>query len=172
MIDTLPLQRFKRRVETYQKRWLNEAQIQVLRALSLQLTALVRETYPKAIVTVLSTDREAGTAKAIIDIRDEDLWYKEFGTGYKGMGTYEWSYYPTMELTFFSRGATQHTSGWEYAYHPETQRLGGWWFTNPTTGKSEFTKGQVSQGGVGRALVTIKTQGIPNLAEFVRTNMR
>lgn len=171
-IDLTPLTRFQKRVEAYRGRRLDEAVIQSIRAVAMILTDYVKETYPDAIVTPLLIDRQSGMITAILDVRAEDLWFREFGTGFVGAATYDWSYHPENELTFFSRGEMQSTHGWEHAYHPETKRMGGWWYIDPTTGRRTFTEGQPAENGVARALLRIKFGGIPQLAEFIRMNLR
>ena len=172
MIDLTPLMRFKFQVERYQKRLVNEAAVQVVRAVSLILTDYVQETYPDAIVTPLSIDKQAGTVTAIIDVHATDLWFREFGTGFVGAATYDWSYHPETTLSFYSRGGPQSTVGWEHAYHPETKRMGGWWYIDPTTGRYTFTEGQPAENGVSRALLRIRFGGIPQLAEYISMNLR
>ena len=136
------------------------------------LNAWIQETYPDAVISVLSIDRQAGLITAVLDIHAEDLWFREFGTGFVGASTYEWAYHPENTLTFYSRGDMQSTQGWEHAYHPETKRMGGWWYLDPTTGKRTFTEGQPALNGVGRAILRLRFNGIPGLAEFIRMNLR
>lgn len=173
-MDLSPLTRFQKRIDDLKDKQLKLAAVRTARGVAMVIEEYVRETYPDATVTFISIDEKAETLALLIDIHAENLWFREFGTGYVGASSpgESWEYRPTIELSFFSRGQMQHTSGWEYAYHPETQRLGGWWYRDPETGRKTFTEGQVAESGVSKAIIRVKYHGIPSLAEYVRMNMR
>ena len=156
-MDLSGLTRFQKRVEKINNN-LQRLDLSALRMMMLTVQRYVRETYPNATVSLLSGNRTANTASAILDIHDYNLWFKEFGTGFEGMGTFpNWEYYPTETLTFYSRGAMQTTQGWVYAYHPDTRKQFGWYYNG------HFTTGQPAQAGVTNAIVTIKYRGIPHI---------
>lgn len=171
-MDLSPLNRFIGRVEKLQKDKVERAAIEMSRAVSLTISFYVKEYFPDASVTVFSVNQETNTISCIININAEDLWFREYGTGYKGMANSAWEYMPTVDLSFFSRGQTQHTKGWEYAYHPKTKEEGGWWFLDPNTGKYTFTEGEYGKHGVTNTILRIKYHGLPELAEFVRMYLR
>ncbi len=65
----------------------------------------------------------------VITFSSPGLWFKEYGTGYVGDGTFpDDSALPTERLEFVSYGQPQHTNGWEYHYHPFTKAHGYWMF--------------------------------------------
>lgn len=81
------------------------------------------------------------------------LWFREFGTGIVGKGTFpDNSKLPKTVLTFFGRfGQAWMTSGWQYEYHPLTQKY-HFWYT-PTGGRNY---GQVAQAGFYKTSLWIK----------------
>ncbi len=171
-MDLSPLKRFTKRVENLRSEKLERAVIEASRGFALTLQDYVRETYDDATVTLIGVNEKTSTITCLFDIHADDLWFREFGTGYVGLGSIHWEYTPSTELTFFSRGEMQHTSGWQYAYHPKTRELGGWWYLDPETGKPTFSQGQVAENGVQKAIARIKYSGIPNLAEWMRLYLR
>lgn len=161
-MDLKPLDKFIERINKISTNMQN-LDLSTLRMLMLSVQDEVRKTYPMATVTLVDGTRTKHTAKAIISVNDKDLWFKEFGTGAQGRTSfYNWQYTPTQTLTFFSRGQMQSTSGWEYEYHPETKKLGYWWYNGKPT------DGQIAQMGVTNAIVTLKMRGLPMIEVWMR----
>lgn len=170
-MDLSPLNRFTERVNKLRAGTLETVAIRATRAVALTIRDYVREIYDDANVSLIGANSQNGTVTAILAITAQDLWFREFGTGFVGAASPSWEYQPTMELTFFSRGGIQHTSGWEYAYHPLTKKMLGWWYTDET-GKSVFTAGQPAEHGVTSAIIRVKSYGVPGLADFIREYLR
>lgn len=163
-MDLTPFYRFQKRVIEFRAR-LPYAADTVMRAARDHIQYLVRQTegYEGAMVTIISQDRANNILTAVLDIRDSELWFKEFGTGYVGQSSaVHWEYLPTVDLSFFSRGEMQHTHGWEYAYHPDTKAKGYW------TYRGQNYYGEPALNGVSNAIIRIQYEGIPNLATWLR----
>lgn len=163
-MDLTPLTRFTKRVTELKAR-VPYAADTVLRAVRDHLQYLIQQTegYEDARVTVLSQDRQNYVLTAILDIHMNDLWFKEFGTGYVGQSSaVHWEYVPPIDLTFFSKGETHTVHAWEHAYHPETKALGYWIYD----GMKQY--GEPAMNGVSNAVIRIQYDGIPNLAEWLK----
>ncbi|MBO4733085.1 MAG: hypothetical protein J5662_01280 [Clostridia bacterium] len=161
-MDLTPLYRFTRRVTELKAR-VPYAADTVLRGVREHLQYLVQQTYGDAVITVISQDRANNVLTAVLDIHAQDLWYREFGTGYVGQSSaVHWEYLPTVDLSFFSRGEMQHTHGWEYAYHPDTKAKGYWVY------RGQIHYGEPALNGVSNAIIRIQYEGIPNLATWLR----
>lgn len=161
-MDITPINRVLQRVQRYSGIAQNIPAV-IAKYVQATLEQYVQETYPDAIVNIIPVSNSNGVLTSILDIRDKELWFKEFGTGYVGaMSNIPWDYYPTVPLTFFSRGEMRHTQGWEYAYHPNTKRYGYWTYM----GIRHY--GQPAKAGATRAIIRIKYSGIPRLGELIR----
>lgn len=171
-MDLTPLTRFIKKVEELKSEKLERAVIEASRGIVITLQGYIQETYEDATVTLIGVNEKSNHIICLVDIHAKDLWFKEFGTGFVGMTFPSWEYMPAVDLTFFSRGSVQHTSGWEYAYHPQTKKDFGWWYLDPETGRPTFTQGQPAEYGVTKAILRIKYSGIPNLAEWVKMYLR
>lgn len=109
-----------------------------------ELTAEAEQTlsmyYPTDVVS--TTDTSTGF---LLMGNGNGLWYREFGTGFIGEGTYpDSTKLPTQTLSFDTYGGRQHwtTQGWVYHYHPITNHLGYW-----ITGGGAHNYGQPAQAG-------------------------
>lgn len=98
-----------------------------------------------------------------VTVTAEDLWYREFGTGYLGERFDYPGELPTQQLTFFSMGATQQTHGWEYMYHPFTKEHKYWIFD----GEKHY--GHIAQAGVFNATNRVNTDALA-LIKFYLSN--
>lgn len=169
MIDLAPLRRFNQRIEKYasQTDYICAMIITVVRR---TLEQYIQQTkgYSTTTVSLIPVSNTSNSVTAILDIHDEGLWFKEFGTGFVGeMSMAMQDYFPSdIQLTFFSRGELQHTQGWEYAYHPQTKKDGYWTYMGVKY------EGQPAQNGVTLAIVRIKYSGIPRLAEWLRQELK
>lgn len=107
-----------------------------------ELTAEAEQTltmyYPTDVVS--TTDTSTGF---LLIGNGNGLWFREFGTGFIGEGTYpDSTKLPTQTLSFISYNLPWTTQGWEYHYNPITQKIGYWYDSN---GGVHY--GQVAQAG-------------------------
>ena len=161
-MDLTPFNRFKKRVIELKARTPYAADT-VIRGVRETLQFLVNETYPDATIAVISQDRQSNVLTAILNVHAQELWFREFGTGDIGARSgVNWQYIPTVDLSFFSRGAQQHTKGWVYSYHPQTRKDGYWVY------RGVKNYGQPAENGVTSAILRIQYEGIPNLATWLR----
>lgn len=166
-MDLSPLDRFTKRVEEWRYERLGNACNQISKAVQLHLQGEI-EGYEDARVARTGLGGTQNQMVITYEISAKDLWYREFGTGFVGKSTFHnWEYLPTYPLTFFSRGTVQSTAGYTHAYHPETQRLGGWWYLNEL-GKYTFTEGEPAEMLLTNAINRMKFNGVPGLAEYVK----
>ena len=103
----------------------------------------------------------AGDNYTIETVADE-LWFREYGTGYIGRGRYP-GQLPTIGLDFFSRKEEQHTNGWVYEYHPATRQKHGWWYGG------EFTQGNAPTAGFYYATRYLKMKQATIMQEVLRS---
>ena len=169
MIDLAPLNRFNQKVNKYASQ-LDYICAMLITVVRRTLEEYIQQTdgYSTATVSLIPVSNTSNSVTAILDVRDEGLWFKEFGTGYVGaMSMAMQDYFPSnVELTFTSYGKQQHTSGWEYAYNPITQKQGYWTYYGVKY------EGQPAGNGVTLAIVRIKFSGIPRLAEWLRQELK
>ena len=86
----------------------------------------IQDYYPGATVNYLSPQVTGNRVKTTLELHYPELWFKEYGTGYIGQQYPYMGELPKEQLRFYSRGQWQTTQGWEYAYHPDTQKQGYW----------------------------------------------
>ena len=166
-MDLSPLNKFIDRVYKM-KAAIPRLSVELVLMIQKTLEHYIKETpgYENVSVSIISIDNNNERLTAIVDVNQPGLWFTEFGTGREGIGTAMWEYFPTVGLTFFSRGEMQHTKGWEYAYHPQTKKDFGWYY------RGQFYTGEPARNGVTRAVLRIKYEGLSDmLAEWARMKL-
>lgn len=98
-----------------------------------------------------------------VTVTAEDLWFREFGTGYIGEKYDYPGDLPEQQLTFFSMGETQTTHGWEYMYHPFTKQHKYWIFD----GQRQF--GHIAEAGIFTSVNRVNTDALALVKFYLST---